>query len=243
MKNEWESGLNSPQLEVVPDAAADEGKVVTVDFPQSRRAWVGVAAAAAALLAAGAAYFSQPATDQVEVADWGSGSTKDASLGISMDVEEGSVTGVASAPGLHVPQLFLAEEVEDISELNLVAVGPAVLDASYLEGANMPSAQSTGEMQIVPAGFSPASERIDSYLPDASSAVIELPVRHSRGLTVESFTLALGRTGIDSIRPAEISGRQIRLELCYFRRVRESVTELVLERNSRALGELKAQFS
>lgn len=250
LKNEWESGLNSPQFEVVPDAAADESKVVTVDFPQSRRAWIGVAAAAVALLAAGAAYFSQPATDQVEVADWGSGSTKDASLGISMDVEEGSVTGVASAPGLHVPQLFLAEEVEDISELNLVAVGPAVLDASYLEGANMPSAQSTGEMQIVPAGFSPASERIDSYLPDASSAVIELPVRHSRGLTVESFVpRARAETALDrQIRlAAEFQGVQIELEQMLALLPQGSPErrhlELVLERNSRALGELKAQFS
>ena len=249
LKNEWESGLKSPKFGVGPDAVADESKLIAFDFAQSRRAWIGVAAAAVALLAAGATYFSQPATDQVEVADWGSGS-KDASLGISMDVEERSVTGVASAPGLHVPQLFLAEEVEDISELNLVAVGPAVLDASYLEGAYVPSAQSTGEMQIVPAGFSPSSERIDSYLPEASSAVFEFPMRHSRGLTVESFVpRARAETALDrQIRlAAEFQGVQIELEQMLALLPQGSPErrhfEMVLERNRRALGELKAQFS
>ena len=249
LKNEWESGLKSPQFEVVPDAATNQSNVVAFKFAQSRRAWIGVAAAAVALLAVGATYFSQPATDQVEVADWGSGS-KDASLGISMDVEEGNVTGVASAPGLHVPQLFLAEEVEDISELTLVAVGPAVLDASYLEGAHVPSAHSTGEMQIVPAGFSPASERIDSYLPEASSAVSDFPTRHTRGLTVESFVpRARAETALDrQIRlAAEFQGVQIELEQMLALLPQGSPErrhfELVLERNSRALGELKAQFS
>ncbi len=249
LKNEWESELNSPEFEVVPAPVAEESNVVAVDFAQSRRAWMGVAAAAVALLAAASTYFSQPATDQIEVADWGSGST-DTSVGISVDVEEESVTGVASAPGLHVPQLFLAEEVEDISELNLVAVGPAVLDASYLEGADVPSTLPSGEMQIVPARFSPASERIDSYLPEASSAVIELPVRHSRGLTVESFVpRARAETVLDrQIRlAAEFQGVQIELEQMLARLPQGSTERLhleeILERNSRALGELKAQFS
>jgi len=257
LKSEWESQISSPQLEAVATPVAEESNIVAVNFGDSRRAWMGVAAAAVALLgAAFTYYFSQPVVDPIEVADWGSGPVETGAE-VSVDLASESVTGVASAPGLHVPQLFLAEEVEDISELNLVSNGPALLDASYLDNEGMePTTQPTGEMQIIPAGFSPTFQRIDSYLPQQeASAVIEagaelLPGRHSRGLTVESFAPRVREeTVVDrQIRlAAELQGVQIELEQVLTRLPQGSTErrhlELILERNSRAIGELKDQFS
>lgn len=253
LKNEWESTLAEPKLDPPIVPLSTDANIVELDFQQKRRARIGVAAAVAALL--GVAFtMMQPGAKTVEVTDWGSGLSA-SSDEFSIDVSDEGINGVTSAPGVYVPQLFLAEEVEDISDLNFaVGSGPAVVDASYLESRDIVVApEPVGAMYVKPAGFSPASQRIDSYLPQNASAIEPegelISMRRSRGLIVESF---IPRAREESMMDrqirlaAELQGVQIELEQMLTRLAPRSVErrqfQLIIERNSRALGELKAQI-
>ena len=253
LKNEWESTLAEPKLSPLAVPVSTEGNIVELDFHQKRRARIGAAAAVAALL--GVAFtIMQPGSKTVEVRDWGSGLSA-SSAEFSVDGSDEGINGVTSAPSVYVPQLFLAEEVEDISDLNFaVGSGPAVLDASYLESRDVVVApEPVGAMYVKPAGFSPASQRIDSYLPQYANAIEPagelISMRHSRGLIIESFIpRAREESTMDrQIRlAAELQGVQIELEQMLTRLAPGSVErrqfQLIIERNSRALGELKAQI-
>ena len=253
LKNEWESKLGETKLNVCDVPVSTDANIVKVAFPQKRWARMGVAAAVAALLAV-AFTVMQPGAKNVEVGNWGSGLS--ASSGeVSVDFSDEGISGVTSALGVNVPQLFLAEEVEDISDLNFAfGSGPAVLDASYLESKDVvPTDEGAGAMYLKPAGFSPASQRIDSYLPQDASAIKPegelVPMRRSRGMIVESFIpRAREESMVDrKIRlAAELQGVQIELEQMLTRLAPGSAErrqfQLIIEGNSRALEELKAQI-
>jgi hypothetical protein len=134
--------------------------VVPVDFRPSSRRVIAAAAGIAALILSGTAVFKS--------------NQSPAGAGIEIAAAGGETAGsrpVLTADGRHVPQLFLAEEVEDLSSLNLVGDGalPHVpVDASYLEAD-----------AVIPASFHPTHgttrhdsslrptglDRVDSYLP------------------------------------------------------------------------------
>ena len=253
LKNEWEAKLCEPKLNVCDVPVSTDANIVKVDFPQKRWARIGVAAAVAALLAV-AFTVMQPGAKNVEVGNWGSGLSA-SSAEFSVDGSDEGINGVTSAPSVYVPQLFLAEEVEDISDLNFaVGSGPAVLDASYLESRDVVVApEPVGAMYVKPAGFSPASQRIDSYLPQYANAIEPagelISMRHSRGLIIESFIpRAREESTMDrQIRlAAELQGVQIELEQMLTRLAPGSAErrqfQLIIEGNSRALEELKAQI-
>ncbi|HRQ90791.1 MAG TPA: hypothetical protein PLA50_18520, partial [Bacteroidia bacterium] len=93
------------------------------------------------------------------------------------------------SPDVHSPQLFLAEEVSDLSSLDLVDGADGLageVDASYLESKS-----------IVPASFIPgqpgrtafSEDRVDSYLP---------PVRGTglRGMNTGMIERRLGRVPV-----------------------------------------------
>lgn len=253
LKNEWESKLAEPKLNARNVPTASNANIVGLNFFHQRRASIGLAAAFVALL--GVAFtMMQTGSQTVEVGNWGGGLSA-SSEEVSVDSLDESISGVTSALGVNVPQLFLAEEVEDISDLSFAfGSGPAVLDASYLESRDVVSTnETTSAMYVKPAGFSPASQRIDSYLPQDVSPIKpggeSVLMRHSRGLIVESF---IPRAQEESMMDrqirlaAELQGVQIELEQMLTRLAPGSIErrqfQLIIERNSRALGELRAQI-
>jgi hypothetical protein len=157
LRNEWESSMERPALMLLdPVEAVPDPVLIPVDF---RSKWLPAAAAAAVAVLgiAGGAFFNREGDSQVVAL------LDSASAGMVVaDVSAGS-SGASGAT--HIPQLFLADEIEDLSSLDLVGeseMGDSQIDASYLESD-----------QIIPASYTPGlsgvrqltPERIDSYLP------------------------------------------------------------------------------
>ncbi len=275
LRNEWATAQPAPALEALDSPAVDalespavdvsDDVVIPFNFRESRKAWLGMAAAAVAMLVATYSIVDQ-GQGRTEVADWGSGSpVKSVDSSIDNGEESFELVGVTSAPGVQVPQLFLAEEIDDLSQLDLAGNwevrGPKVLDASYLNSKELVSEEShQTEMRIVPASYSPGSvERIDSYLP---------PVVGNRKISVDGKVGAFsnrneGAMVLVDYRPDFAGGslekidHEIRLSAEFqgiqsdLRRIVSSMPEgtskrreleLILERNHQALGELKQQF-
>lgn len=160
LRGEWLAGSERPALKLLEPLPEEEARVVVpAVFRPVRRAFA-VAAAVAAMLLAGAALFTIPGRQN---------------RGEGVVPALASVNAAAPLPSSvpHVPQLFLADEVEDPSSLNLVegdALSPSPVDVSYLEAD-----------AVVPASYHPASQvglprsdangrggaldRVDSYLP------------------------------------------------------------------------------
>ena len=162
LRNEWASSVERPTLKLLdPVEVAPDRVVIPFDF---RLKWFPAAAAAAVAVMGivGGAFLSRE------------GGTKPNALLTSassgMALVESSQTSNSSnstngVVGAHFPQLLLAEEIDDLSSLDLVGqkeMGDSQIDASYLEAD-----------QIIPASYTPAlggarqsvPDRIDSYLP------------------------------------------------------------------------------
>ncbi len=163
LRGEWEGespvkGLRVFEPVLLPEPVSD-AVVIEGQFRPVRRSLAAAAAVAAILLFGGAAFLSQR-SGLFDGAPVKGLAAVDLSGG-------GSLSGAA----LHVPQLLLAEEIEDPSSLDLVGGVEAnhlPVDASYLESDS-----------VIPASFQPAGagprffssdrsvtvERVDSYLP------------------------------------------------------------------------------
>lgn len=154
LRKEWETELYSPSLRLVKPSPGKDAVVIPGNFRPERRVYAIAALAAGLALMAGALFQVQ----RIEKDSSPLASAETASL-------------EAESPGtLHVPQLLLEEEVQDLSSLDFVETSDSPinrLDASYLEAKT-----------IVPAGFNPQGgavrsffldraglDRVDSYLP------------------------------------------------------------------------------
>lgn len=167
LKKEWSDEVTDgdPSLEVLPSVADDvEEKMVVGEFGPKRRI-VGVVAAAAAavtLLAVGLVSFRNVPTG-TEVA-----------TGDRIEKE----MSVASVGGVHVPELVLGNEVEELGDMplseaiaNLESL-EAPVDASYLEAdAVVPASRRAGVAGVTLA--SAGKNRVDSYLPPVTAGESE----------------------------------------------------------------------
>lgn len=156
LRGEWQSGLKRPELKLLEPVASDRPVIIEGNFRPARRNFAVAAAVAGMMLVGGMIVTSEKGR---EVA----GTTEVPAVM--------ALAQVGGAPSVHVPQLFLAEEVEDISRLDLAdeSAGTSPVDASYLDAG-----------QVIPASFVPGAgplriasdrvelERVDSYLPPLS---------------------------------------------------------------------------
>lgn len=153
LRDEWEEGSRSKSLRifepVLLPSPTSSAVVIQGRFRPVKHSYAAAAAIAAILLVGSAVVVSQR-----------SGETMQA---------EGFADSKATLPttetNFHVPQLLLAEEIEDPSSLDLVGGVDAAnlpVDASYLEAGT-----------VIPASFQPSFsggrgfslDRVDSYLP------------------------------------------------------------------------------
>jgi anti-sigma factor RsiW len=159
LRGEWQTECERPALKLLDPLPAG-GVVVPVDFrPRARRA-IAAAAGIAALILSGAAVFNVPRPFSGPEGGFA-----------AADAVGADVRPTLAAASRHVPQLFLAEEVEDLSSLNLVGEGTLPhlpVDATYLEAdAVIPASfhpshgASRHDSTLRSAGF----DRVDSYLP------------------------------------------------------------------------------
>jgi len=159
LKKEWteEFSDEAPTLEVLPPIAEDAAdKMVVGEFGPKRRivGVVSAAAAAVALLAVGLVSFRNvPTAGEVATGD-------------RIEKE----FSVASVGGVHVPQLVLGNEVEELGDMSLSeAIAnleslEAPVDATYLEAdALVPSPAQSGRDGVALASV--GANRVDSYLP------------------------------------------------------------------------------
>ncbi|MDF2377315.1 MAG: hypothetical protein P1U81_13810 [Verrucomicrobiales bacterium] len=172
LKSEWCRELHEPNLEVLPSIEA--GKVIApVQFNQSRRAISAIAAAVAAMCLVGAAVFTRSGGVEVAESDAVSGASL---LDVVDPLMMAGVSGVENA--VHVPQLFLAEEVDDLASLNLVENLEdlnAPVDASYLDANSIVPASlgnSSGDSIRTQLPAPSRADRVDSYLPPVESGVV-----------------------------------------------------------------------
>lgn len=185
LRREWDAACERPALKLLDPVPAGP-VVVPVDFRPSSRRVLAAAAGIAALVLCGAAMFNglkEPSQAGVDMAGAG-------------DETSGSRPSLSVA-SRHVPQLFLAEEVEDLSSLNLVGDGAPAhvpVDASYLEAD-----------AVIPASFHPshgthrhdaslrpvALDRVDSYLPPVDGWS-----RHRGSSTLIERRLGRGENGV-----------------------------------------------
>jgi hypothetical protein len=156
LRGEWQTGLKRPELKLLEPVFSERSVIVEGNFRPVRRNLAIAAAVAGMALVGGMVVTSERGSDVAA----SSGKT----IGMSL-------AAVGETPSVHVPQLFLAEEVEDISRLDLADESSvsSPIDASYLDAGH-----------VIPASFVPGTgsfkvasdrgdlERVDSYLPPLS---------------------------------------------------------------------------
>ncbi|MEM7600650.1 MAG: hypothetical protein AAF357_04455 [Verrucomicrobiota bacterium] len=248
LKNEWASQDCQPNLEVLPAVEADE---VVVPFSRQTRRPVfasvtAIAAAVAIALVSVAAF---------KASDAGPASGAIASAEVSPE----SWGKRISDTGLQVPQLVLADEVDNLGSLDLVGnlndlfERSAPINASYLsdDSEMMLNGNATGASKghFVPASFSPGSEktRVDSYLPPVELRS-DAGRDHKVGARVKTFYPAT----VD-----QAAGDELKL-VADFQSVQNALEEVVatlpesalrqrlqplVERNGRAVVNLKREFA
>lgn len=166
LRGEWQGERKAEELrlfEPVLLPSPERGSVIIEgQFRPVRRSFAAAAAVAAIFLVGSAVFVSQR-----------SGLFEGGGSGLAQVTQPGATQLSVAAAGsaLHVPQLLLAEEIEDPSTLDLVDGVDASrlpVDASYLEAdAVIPASfQPTGSGSRLFSVDRPQSfDRIDSYLP------------------------------------------------------------------------------
>ncbi|MDF1824475.1 MAG: hypothetical protein P1U68_07520 [Verrucomicrobiales bacterium] len=180
LKSEWCSEMNEPNLEALP-SVVDEKVIAPVQFNQAasfkqgRSALICMAAAVAAMVLVGAAMFNQ--AGKVSVAGLDGGEVNTAPGSVVSPVALASVEN-----NVHVPQLFLAEEIDDVASLDLVDALDELsrpVDASYLDSNAMIPASHSGSAVNVSNGVAQENsrfDRVDSYLPPVENGVVRYGV-------------------------------------------------------------------
>ncbi len=213
LKNEWEREMAPPVLQLVEEdtevKALRDRVIVPGTFRESKRMLGALAAAVAVMLVAvGVSNVPQESAKHTVVA-------------------AAPLNSVDNSPAVHVPQLFLAEEIDDIDSLVLassisdqamseevVQAENAEIDASYLDSVS-----------IVPASYNPeatVSPRVDSYLPpvegnDTKTSQLDLrrgktfaPAQsESSRILVRGFVPMDGGLGIREFHPVAMSGNPV----------------------------------
>lgn len=185
LKNEWCTEMNEPNLEALPSLAAEKVIVPTQfnqsapsRFKQTKVAIVSIAAAVAAMALVGGAMFTQQGDFTVAAID-------DVKVGTSLSdavVSSAPIEFASVASNVHVPQLFLAEEIDDVTSLDLVGSLEDLsspVDASYLEASAIIPASLSGNLSNavrVPMKETNRFDRVDSYLPPVESGVVRYGV-------------------------------------------------------------------
>lgn len=222
LRGEWQTGLKCPELKLLEPVFSERSVLVEGNFRPLRRNLAIAAAVAGMVLVGGMVVTSEKGR---EVA-----ASSEKTVGMSL-------AAVGETPSVHVPQLFLAEEVEDISRLDLADESSvsSPIDASYLDAGN-----------VIPASFAPAAgsfkvasdrgvhERVDSYLPPLSDyhfgrslktgmierrlnsgALAEVDGRRGESVFVSGY-VTMGSTGqrestrvLAGFRPVSISGNPV----------------------------------
>lgn len=168
LRGEWQGSMERPALKLLEPVRFEESQVIVVgDFRPVRRSFAAAAAVAAVILVGGMIVTSQKGSPSASLASVESDF-------LATSTEEVAFSDTDASASVHVPQLFLAEEVDDMSRLAFVGEGEnsvSPIDASYLDAG-----------QVIPAGYNPASpstrgvpndrgqafDRVDSYLPPLS---------------------------------------------------------------------------
>lgn len=158
LAREWENEPVNSGLDVI---SHDDSNVVVEGFFGHRRKALFAAAAAVAMVAVvGSSFVSNSGTNLADVQGASAGG-KFAMSAASQDkvmpanaVDRGDVA--------NVPQLFLAEEVDDMVDLQLATAGDSI-DATYLDATSIiPAAYQSGSGDAVHGSL---LSRVDSYLP------------------------------------------------------------------------------
>lgn len=189
LREELKEGASHPTLTLLePFEPGAKSSVVVGEFRPARRRIASIAAVAAVFTVGVAALFNH--NDRTGTA-LPLASISERTKSIKGD-DLISVSPVASA---HVPQLFLAEEVDDESSLELAIDSGDLgtrIDPSYLDANH-----------VIPAGFSPGGsqgrvagsargqeiDRVDSYLPPV------IGISSGRGVTSGMIEKRLGKDG------------------------------------------------
>lgn len=167
LRDEWAGGAPVKGLHVFEPVLLPEpekaGVIVEGRFGPARRSIVA-AAAVAAVLVVGAVVLVSPRSRLRH-------GSAPSSLAVAGDPVSSSLAMSLPGGSLHVPQLLLAEEIEDPSSLDLVGGVDAdhlPVDATYLESdAVLPASfhPSGGVGRSFPAERAVTLDRVDSYLP------------------------------------------------------------------------------
>ncbi len=160
LSEEWLSECERPQLRLVAVANAETSEPSNVVRPFfGVRQKFAVAAVIGAMAVVGSLAVKQQTTmKSASLADRAMSATSAQTL---------AEATVAAADTIHTPQLLLADEIEDLSVLDLADGSEDLaydIDSSYI-----------GDEAITPAGFRPgpslsrvaSPERVDSYLPSS----------------------------------------------------------------------------
>lgn len=210
LNSEWKSEMEGPSLEVVkPDNV-----IAPAAFSRTRRfAGIGIAAAAAVVAIGG--FLVNGALNEDAPAEVAKKQSK-----------KDSPIMVADAASLLGPKLFLEEEVEDVSSLDLVNSNDEGIDASYLDaGSKMGAFIPTSYNPSQSAGAGVDDPRVDSYLPpvrgeSGKTGMIERRLR-DRVLKTDNAEIPQDRTRVvvrgyvtmggvqDEFQPVAISGNPV----------------------------------
>ena len=174
LRGEWQASNVRPTLMLLDPVQVEETeKIVVGNFRPARRTFAAAAAIAGMLLVGGMVVNNQK------------GATVTAGAGQESDFLAASVVNATypasgAVASVHVPQLFLANEVEDMSKLDLAddkGSAASLIDATYLDAG-----------QIIPASFTPGGAAVRGVSPDRGQAFDErvdsyLPPLPGRALT------------------------------------------------------------
>jgi hypothetical protein len=156
LRGEWQVGLKRPELKLVGSLSPDRSVIIEGNFRPVRRNFAIAAAVAAMILVGGMVITSEKGGE------------------VAGGIDQPAVMSLATigeTPSVDVPQLFLAEEVEDISRLDLADESSASspIDASYLDAGHViPASFVPGKGSLKVASDRGDLERVDSYLPPLS---------------------------------------------------------------------------
>lgn len=167
LRGEWLSGQKQPELTLLEPLAPTDKVVVEGRFRPVRRYHAAAAAVVGLLLVGGIVATSQKSGERVAESDPREVIERIAAT--DTDTSEAmTFASVETTPSVHVPQLFLAEEVDDVSQLDLADESATFssIDASYLDaGPGIPVSMAPGSGPLRAASERGGLERVDSYLP------------------------------------------------------------------------------
>lgn len=161
LRGEWQGSSARPALKLLdPVQLEDSEVIITGNFRPVRRAFAAAAAIAAMMLVGGMVVTSQKGKLVASTVNLESDF-------LTASVAEGAFPDTSTTTAVHVPQLFLADEIDDTSRLDVVGGGASAspVDATYLDAGQVIPASYNPAASAIPAGRGVSVDRVDSYLP------------------------------------------------------------------------------